>query len=305
MKETQLTISGETSFAGVLGDPVSHSLSPIIQNAALAKLNINWCYLAIPCSTQNLEEVIKTLRKINCKGLNITIPHKTNVFELCNEVSPIARKVGAINTLIPNGENGWLGTNTDVEGFIKPLKKNNDLIRDNALILGSGGSARAVAIGLQALEFSNITIISRNEQSLNELIELLNSDQNKNVSIKVKGILSTDINAKNFIKDANLIVNTTPAGMHNKFNVKSLDSIIPFGERIWDGLNSKSVLYDLIYTPMPTQWLKLGAKHNCKQINGLEMLIEQGAASLRLWSGVKEIPIDIMNRAAKAALNLN
>ena len=123
MKETKSQkISGDTRVLAVLGDPINHSLSPVIQNAALLEMQLNWGYLAMPCSKENLKIVVEALGKINCKGLNITIPHKTNTFGLCTDISSIAQEVGAINTLIPNGKGGWIGTNTDVEGFIKPHK---------------------------------------------------------------------------------------------------------------------------------------------------------------------------------------
>ena len=118
-------ITGKTSLVGLLGQPISHSLSPVIQNAALAEMDLDWCYIAIPCETQNLELVINALLQMNCKGLNITIPHKQNVLKACSQISPLAKRLGAVNTLIPNKEGKWTGTNTDVEGFLVPIKKEN------------------------------------------------------------------------------------------------------------------------------------------------------------------------------------
>jgi len=115
-------ISSKTSFIALIGNPVSHSLSPIMQNAALRYLGLDLIYIAIPCKDEDLELVLNSLKKINCKGLNITIPHKETVFNLCSEISPIANKLKAINTLKLNSENEWSATNTDVEGFIYPLK---------------------------------------------------------------------------------------------------------------------------------------------------------------------------------------
>jgi len=136
-------ISSKTSFIALIGNPVSHSLSPIIQNAALQYLGLDLIYIAIPCKNEDLELVLNSLKKINCKGLNITIPHKEKVFNLCSEISPIASKLKAINTLKLNSEKEWSATNTDLEGFIYPLK-NLKLAKKKSIVLGSGGAARSV-----------------------------------------------------------------------------------------------------------------------------------------------------------------
>ena len=139
-------INGDTSLLGVLGSPVNHSLSPIIHNAAFKELNLNWCYLGIPCEADDLELILTALRSINCKGLNITIPHKNNVFKLCDQVTSIAKDIGAVNTLIPNKRKGWSGANTDIEGFLAPINNKYKNIK-KALVIGTGGSAKAVVIG--------------------------------------------------------------------------------------------------------------------------------------------------------------
>ena len=163
-------ISSKTSFIALIGNPVNHSLSPIMQNAALQYLGLDLIYIAIPCKNEDLELVLNSLKKINCKGLNITIPHKEKVFNLCSEISPIARKLKAINTLKLNSEKEWSGTNTDVEGFLYPLKSLN-LINKQSLVLGSGGAARSVIQGLINLNVSTISVVSRNKRSIDELIK--------------------------------------------------------------------------------------------------------------------------------------
>ena len=118
-------ITSKTSFIALIGNPVSHSLSPIMQNAALKYLGLDLIYIAIPCKDSDLELVLNSLKKINCKGLNITIPYKEKVFDLCSDISPVANKLKAINTLKLNSDNEWSGTNTDVDGFIYPLRSLN------------------------------------------------------------------------------------------------------------------------------------------------------------------------------------
>ena len=143
-------ISSKTSFIALIGNPVSHSLSPIMQNAALQYLGLDLIYFAIPCVDEDLELVLNSFKKINCQGLNITIPHKEKVFNLCSEISPIANKIKAINTLKLNSEKEWSATNTDVEGFIYPLK-NLNLAKKKSIVLGSGGAARSVIQGLSLI----------------------------------------------------------------------------------------------------------------------------------------------------------
>jgi len=145
-------ISSKTSFIALIGNPISHSLSPIMQNAAFQYLGLDLIYISIPCRDEDLGLVLNSLKKINCKGLNITIPFKEKVFDLCSEISPIAKQLKAINTLKLNPNREWSATNTDVEGFIYPLKKLN-LIKKESIVLGTGGAARSVIQGLINLKF--------------------------------------------------------------------------------------------------------------------------------------------------------
>tara|TARA_Y100000991_G_scaffold205378_1_gene181635 strand:- start:278 stop:1135 length:858 start_codon:yes stop_codon:yes gene_type:complete len=281
-------ITSKTSFLALIGNPVSHSLSPIMQNAAIKYLGLDLIYIAIPCKDEDLEEVINSLKKMNCKGLNITIPFKKRVFKLCSKISPVAKKVKAINTLKLNN-NDWSGTNTDVDGFIYPLKKIN-LIKKSSIILGSGGAARSVIQGLIDLKLSKISIISRNKNSLSELIS------NFKNQIQIEGLHHEDRKINSLIEETDLIVNTTPVGMQ-KTSISG--EILPFGKNFWDTINSKTIVYDLIYNPCPTPFLKFCDKKGCKTIDGTQMLIAQGAKSLSFWTNGLEVPFEIMKEAIK------
>jgi len=285
-------ISSKTSFIALIGNPVSHSLSPIMQNAAFKYLGLDLIYIAIPCKDEDLELVLNSLKKINCKGLNITIPHKEKVFDLCSEISPIANKLKAINTLKLNSEKEWSATNTDVEGFIYPLQ-NLNLAKKKSIILGSGGAARSVIQGLINLNLSTISVISRNKSSLNELIK------NFDNQIQLQGFLNNDDQAQILIQEADLIVNTTPVGMKT---TKYENNVLPYGEAFWRSLKSQSIVYDLIYNPAPTPLLKYCAKKGCMTIDGLEMLVAQGMKSLSFWTDGLEVPFHIMNDALKKYL---
>ena len=284
-------ITSKTSFLALIGNPVSHSLSPIMQNAAIQYLGLDLIYMAIPCKDEDLEIVVKSLKKMNCKGLNITIPFKQKVFNICSEISPVAKKVKAINTLKLTDDKDWIGTNTDIDGFIYPLK-NLNLIKKSSLILGSGGAARSVIQGLIKLKLSKITIISRNKSSLNELITNFKND------IEIEGLLSTNNEINNLIQETDLIINTTPVGMSNTIN----NDEIPFGKNFWDSINSKTIVYDLIYNPSPTPFLKFCDKKGCMTIDGTQMLIAQGAKSLSFWTNGLEVPFEVMHDALKEYL---
>ena len=287
-------ITSKTSFLALIGNPVTHSLSPIMQNAALEYLGLDLIYIAIPCEDQDLKLVIDSLKKINCKGVNITIPYKQKIFDLCSEVSPIATKMKAINTLKLNSNKEWSATNTDIDGFIYPLKSLN-FTKKQAIVLGSGGAARAVIQGLINLNFSKITIISRNKYSLGQLI---NNFANQN-QIQIQGLLSSDNQNIYLIEEADLIVNTTPVGMKEETEKRKL---IPFGENFWKSLNSKTIVYDLIYNPAPTPFLEFCANKGCITIDGTQMLIAQGLKSLSFWTNGLEVPFEVMHNAIKKYL---
>ena len=285
-------ISSKTSFIALIGNPVEHSLSPIMQNAALQYLGLDIIYIAIPCKEKDLELVLNSLKKINCKGLNITIPYKEKVFNLCSEISPVANTLKAINTVKLNAEKEWSATNTDVDGFVYPLKSLN-LKNKQSLVLGSGGAARSVIQGLINLNFSTISVVSRNKTSLDKLIKNFKSQ------IEIQGLTNNNDLTQNLIEEADLIVNTTPVGTKTATN--DLD-ILPYGETFWRSLNSKTIVYDLIYNPAPTPLLKFCDLKGCMTINGLQMLVAQGAKSLSFWTDGLEVPFDVMNDALKKYL---
>ena len=287
-------INGDTGLVGLLGNPVRHSLSPAMHNAALQALQLNWSYLALPCASKNLKEVLQGLRAVNCRGLNVTIPHKQDVAELCQELSPLAKRLGAVNTLIPLDSGGWHGTNTDVEGFLTPLGEQSSWQNCHGVIIGCGGSARAIAAGLQSLRLASITVIGRRQEALDAFIADLQSND-----APLTACLQSSPDLASLMKRADLVVNTTPVGMAQHGDAQAF----PLGEAIWSHLQESAMLYDLVYTPRPTAWLRWGQSRGHRCIDGLEMLVQQGAASLRLWSDRNDVPVETMRRAAEAALN--
>nr|YP_002049047.1 shikimate / quinate 5-dehydrogenase [Paulinella chromatophora]ACB42837.1 shikimate / quinate 5-dehydrogenase [Paulinella chromatophora] len=293
----------KTALVGILGNPVSHSLSPIMHNAALKSLGLNWLYIPLPINNTSLEILVQNLSNIDCRGFNITIPHKEIIAQLATELTPIAKRVGAVNTFIrePNTNNGWLGTNTDVEGFINSLKNNHiNLSQKRAVILGCGGSARAILVALVELGVASIRVIGRDIYKLTKFTDNYQYLHPDLSAVTWNETESKELELKLFEKtltNADLIVNTTPIGMTN-VSISSSALLSPLTESYLDRLKSNVVIYDLIYTPRPTVLLKKSAERGFICIDGLEMLVEQGAASLKLWTGLKSVPTNIMRNSA-------
>tara|TARA_B100000963_G_scaffold60221_1_gene48160 strand:+ start:1449 stop:2309 length:861 start_codon:yes stop_codon:yes gene_type:complete len=282
-------ISSKTAFFALIGNPVSHSLSPIMHNAVLKHLGLDLVYLSFPCEEIDFEIVINSLNKINCKGVNITIPFKEKVIKYCSYISPIAKKIKAVNTLKPTEKNEWHGINTDVAGLINPLEKLY-LKNKKSIVLGSGGASRSAIQGLIDLELSEIIIVSRNSYAIENLLKDFKDNSN------IKGILSNSLDIHDYMNSTDLIINATPVGMKHKNNV---NEELPFGLNFWKSLHSKTIVYDLIYNPKETKLLKHCKTKGCHTINGTKMLIAQGAKSLSYWMDGLDIPLDIMEVAIK------
>ena len=292
-------ISGHTALAGVLGDPVRHSLSPAMHNAALAELDLDWVYLALPAPANQLEAVVRGLEAVDCRGLNVTLPHKQAVARMCRCLSPLAERVGAVNTLVRHPQGGWLGENTDVEGFLAPLRKSSSTWQGRrAVVLGCGGSARAVVAGLVELGCGSIQVAGRNSTNLENLLSPCRS-----WAAQLQGLQwqATGPELADALADADLVVNTTPVGMASASEPEA-GQRCPLSREELEALPPDSTVYDLIYTPRPTALLKAASARGCQSLDGLEMLVQQGAASLRRWSGLQEVPVAAMRAAALAQL---
>ena len=293
------SISGSTALAGVLGDPVRHSLSPAMHNAALAELGLDWVYLALPAPADQLAVVLRGLEAVDCRGLNVTLPHKQAVAGLCHSLSPLAERVGAVNTLVRRPQGGWLGENTDVEGFLAPLlSTEQNWQRRRAVVLGCGGSARAVVAALVELGCSSIAIAGR---SANRLGALLTTCQSWAPQLRALEWVENCRALAEALALADLVVNTTPIGMTAAGNPDAAHQC-PLSPGELEALRAGATVYDLIYTPRPTALLIAATSRGCRSLDGLEMLVQQGAASLRRWSGLKQVPVAAMRTAALAQL---
>ena len=288
---SQPPISGTTAIVGVLGDPVHHSLSPVMQNAALQAMGLDWVFLALPAPAGELATVVRGLEAMDCRGLNVTIPHKHSVADLCRELSPLAQRLGAVNVLVPLEGGGWHGTNTDVEGFCAPLRRDGRQWQgQRAVVLGCGGSARAVVAGLVELGCGQITLAGRRAEALGAFqADVQGWAPQLQTLTWGKGLAGA-------LADADLLVNTTPVGMASASDPSAAEGC-PLTPAELAALHPSAWVYDIIYTPRPTQLLRQAASRGCQSLDGLEMLVEQGAAALRLWSGQATVPVDVMRQA--------
>ncbi|MBO1066321.1 MULTISPECIES: shikimate dehydrogenase [Nostocales] len=286
-------ITGKTQLLGVIGHPVSHSLSPLMHNAALTKLGLDYVYLPFPIAPENLERAIAGFASIGMVGFSITIPHKQAILPLLSEISPIAQAIGAVNTVTRQGDK-WVGTNTDVEGFIAPLQTtyHQDWSQKRAVILGNGGAARAVVAGCIQLGLAEIHVVGRNLQKLQAFHQ---SWQNSPFADKFQVHEWTEL--PNLLHQANLLVNTTPMGMYPHIEESPLSS-----QEI--SYLPDAIVYDLIYTPKPTKFLHLAEKQGAIIIDGLEMLVQQGAAALKIWLQQDNIPVNEMRQALQNHLGI-
>lgn len=293
-KSSMLQITGKTKLLGVIGYPVEHSLSPVMHNAAIAQLGLDYVYLPFPIAPENLKSAIAGFAAVGVVGFSVTIPHKQAIMPLLSEITPIAQAIGAVNT-VTRQNNTWVGTNTDIEGFIAPLQTTykQDWSQKAAVILGNGGAARAVVAGCHQLGFAEIHVVGRSQQKLEEFYA---SWHDSSLAINLQ-VHTWDKLAK-LIPQANLLVNTTPIGMYPKVDAS------PVSVEEMADLPTDAIAYDLIYIPKPTQFLQLAQQQGAIAIDGLEMLVQQGAAALKIWLQQETVPVEVMRQALQNHLGL-
>lgn len=286
-------ITGKTTMVGLIGYPVSHSISPPMHNAAFAELGIDWCYVPFPVPTEpnsRVGEAIHGLRALGFRGSNVTVPHKQNIIPFMDIVSTAVEAIGAVNTIRVEENGTFYGDNTDAPGFIRDLRDHDvEIESKNALVLGAGGSARAVVFGLADAGCSAITILNRTRSKAEELAATMQRFfPNCHLG---SGSVSDDI--QRYASDADLIVNTTSLGMTPNVDTTPWDESVAF--------HSDQTAYDLVYNPAQTRFLQKANRDGAKTINGLGMLVWQGAISLEIWTGL-DAPSLAMFKAVRQAM---
>lgn len=267
-------ITSKTCITGLVGNPVEHSVSPVFQNKLCERMNINSVYLPFKVEQGELAKVVGAFKVLNVKGFNVTIPYKTDILDLLDEVSDEALLMGAVNT-VKIVENKLCGHNTDGLGFIRALESQGVQIKDkNVVVLGAGGAARAAVVKLAQKGAKRIAILNRTPEKAKALSDLVNQ---KLADVAENAELSDD-SINKFATDCDILINTTSVGMWPDTNKCIVDS-----EKVF---SNKPAVFDIIYNPYKTKFLSLAEKNACKIVNGLGMLVYQGICSFEIWYDV-------------------
>ncbi len=282
--------SGSTRVAAVIGDPVEHSLSPALHNAAFAALGLDWVYVAFRVPRGQGGAAVEAMRALDIGGLSVTMPHKAEVAAAVDRLGPVARQLGVANTVswARDSENAELvGESTDGAGFIDSLLDEGFVPAGRScVVLGSGGAARAVTLALAGAGARSVTVVGRRPEAARPCAELAGPAGRPVAGEDRDGV-------RDSLTDADLIVNATPAGMGG-------DGSLPFGlEPRW--LAPGHFVADLVYVPAVTPLIAAARDRGAHSANGLGMLIHQAARQVELWTG-RPAPLEAMSAAAVGAL---
>jgi len=280
-----MEVTGKTRVVGIIGDPVSHSLSPQMQNAAFSEMGLDICYIPLHVTSQNLGAAISGVRAMEFVGANVTIPHKVIVMDFIDQLADTASLAGAVNTIV-NQEGLLIGHNTDGEGFIRSLDETTHVDYENSpvFIAGAGGAARALSVVLAARGVPRLTLFNRTEERAAELKSLLN----KNFPSLEVLIRTNYEDYGDLLAASKVVINTTPLGMEGQLKTVPMDV---------DKLSEEHVVCDIVYTRSQETPLLIAARgKGAKTLGGAGMLLHQGAVAIQLWTG-EEPPINAMRRA--------
>jgi shikimate dehydrogenase len=278
-----MAISGKTRVCGVIGDPIEHTLSPVMHNAAFNHLKLDFVFLAFRVKAVELENAMRGMRGLGVRGLNVTMPHKTAVAKYLDEVDPTVKFLGSVNTVLNDGGR-LLGFNTDGVGALQALTDNGvDLKGKKLLLLGAGGAAKAIAYAL-AKEVEELCVLNRATEKAKELAETLSRKFGK----KVVGDSLSPIAIQKRLHDSDILINATSVGMHPN---TSQSLVAP------EWLKPDLCVMDIVYNPVETKLVKDAKAAGAQVVSGVEMLLYQGAASFEIWTGVSA-PVGVMRRAA-------
>lgn len=270
-------ITSKTQIVGLLGHPVSHSQSPLMHNRAFAEKGLPFAYAAFDVAEEDLPEAVAGIRALGLKGVNVTIPHKVAIMPLLDEIDPLAKRIGAVNTVV--NENGRLiGYNTDGMGYVRSLVEETGISLDQQVVtmLGAGGAARAVAFTLAEHGVKQIQIINRSREKATLLAEHVSEIAPTQVVEQEDG--------KEAIAASTLLINTTSIGMYPHVE----DMPIPA-----EWLHRNMVVSDLIYNPLETRLLREARKLGARVHSGVGMFVNQGALAFELWTN-ESAPSELM-----------
>lgn len=268
-----------------MGDPIEHSVSPVMHNAAFRALNLDYVYLAFHVRKEELEQAVNGIRSLGIVGINVTIPHKVAILRFLDALDPVAEAIGAVNT-VHNKGGELIGYNTDGIGALLALKKKVDLRAARIVLLGAGGAAKSIAFCI-ANECEGLIILNR---TANKAVEL--ADSLGHLKASTAGLPLTSGTLREALTDADVLINATSVGMFPNVN----ETLVARGL-----MRPDLVVLDIVYNPPKTRLLGEAEEAGAATMNGIDMLVYQGAASFETWTGHKA-PVDVMKKAALGEL---
>jgi shikimate dehydrogenase len=278
----KVEILGTTKVCAAIGDPIEHSFSPQIHNAAFQHLKLNYTYVAFRVPEKNLKDALTGIRALGIHGLNVTMPLKRSIIPYLDELDANAKGIGAVNTVL-NRKGKLIGYNTDGLGALSTLKANDCYVGNKKiLILGAGGASRAISYTL-AKDTREIAVLNRTIERARELAR----DINRTFGEKTQHGRLDEETLEKELKDTDILINATPIGMH------PYEDQTPVNRNF---LRSDLTVFDLVYNPPETRLLREAKTIGAKTVNGIVMLVHQGAASFEIWTG-RKASIDVMLRA--------
>lgn len=267
-------LTGHTRIVGVIGDPVEHSRSPQMHNAAFAKAGLDYVYVPFHVRPNDLAAAIAGFKAINVVGINVTLPHKQAVISHLTSISREAELIGAVNTLTFTDE-GIHGDNTDAPGVLRALEENENMsvpVGENVVVLGAGGAARAVVVALALAGVASITIANRTVERAVALAE----EMAQKTGISMQGLGLADAQLPVAVRESMLLINTATV---------SMDATHPLLISA-DWLQPNTIVYDIVYTPPVTPLMRAAAARGCETLGGIGMLVHQGAIAFEKWTGI-------------------
>lgn len=300
-------VDGKTQVLGVIGDPIEHTFSPAMHNAGLNELGLNYIYLPFHVKEDMLGECIQGAKAMGIKGLNVTIPHKSNVIKHLDDIDSVASMIGAVNTIqfiydedneSSNQDNGinvrTKGFNTDGYGCVRAIEEKTSIKDKKVSITGAGGAARAVAFQIANSGIDELSILNRNLSKAQSLANDLKTNL-KSIDIDIS-INAYDLEElKRELSDSDIFIDTTPIGMYPNVDDKPVASA--------DMLHEDLLVNDIVYTPMKTSLIREAELANAEVVYGYKMLLYQGIRSFEIWLG-REAPADVMENALLDVLGI-
>ncbi len=281
------SITGKTRICGIIGDPIAHSMSPAMHNAAFRALGLDYAYLPFHVRQEELQDAVAGLRALNVIGLNVTLPHKVAVMSFLDKLDPLAERMGAVNTIV-NDAGRLTGYNTDAPGFLQALRsKNIEPEGKNIVILGAGGAAKGISFILAGAGAS-LVIMNRTLSRAEELAAQISQIYQR----RVEAVALNKKNMARALGGADILVNTTSVGMVPDIEQTPVPAAL---------FNPHLVVFDIVYNPLETRLLREAKAAGTRTIDGLDMLVGQGALAFEKWTGQKA-PLAVMKQAAIRAL---